>query len=490
MTARLPRSPICSIVRESDNGLPEKVTDGAFALSRTFNDHGEVDGLGVEVAGAVYSYDLTRDDGGRIETRTETVAGAGSLFKYGYDPLGRLLTVTRDGNLVEEYRYDNNGNRTYQMNAQLGITGRTFTHSLEDHTLTAGSITYEFDADDNLAARLEGGVTTKYAYSTAGELLQVTLPDATVISYVHDPLGRRIAKKVNGTTVEKYLWSGRTTLLAVYDGNDNLRQRFQYADDRMPFAMTMGSATYYLAYDQVGSLRLVVDSGGSIVKRIEYDSFGNILSDSNPSITIPFGFAGGLHDRDTGLVRFGYRDYLPEIGKWTAKDPIDFAGGDSNLYGYVANDPVNWVDPEGLDGIFVHYDGYSVNTGLGFNLPLGHAGAVAVDPKTGTTRYYEYGRYESDFGQIKRRSIPDLKIGPDKKPTPESLKKLYEYLSKVIGKGFPVSAEYYSDADYQKIVNFVAVMMNNPKRDPYNWSPLAKQNHCKTFAREAINAGR
>ena len=116
----------------------------------------------------------------------------------------------------------------------------------------------------------------------------------------------------------------------------------------MPFAMTMGGATYYLAYDQVGSLRLVVDSGGSIVKRIEYDSFGNILSDSNPSITIPFGFAGGLHDRDTGLVRFGFRDYLPEIGKWTAKDPIDFAGGDSNLYGYVANDPVNFVDPSGL----------------------------------------------------------------------------------------------------------------------------------------------
>jgi len=131
--------------------------------------------------------------------------------------------------------------------------------------------------------------------------------------------------------VEKYLWSGRTTLLAVYDGSDNLLQRFAYADDRTPVAMTAGGAVYYLAYDQVGSLRQVTGSSGNIVKRIEYDSFGNILSDSNPSLTIPLGFAGGLHDRDTGLVRFGYRDYLPEIGKWTAKDPIDFAGGDSNL---------------------------------------------------------------------------------------------------------------------------------------------------------------
>jgi RHS repeat-associated protein len=63
---------------------------------------------------------------------------------------------------------------------------------------------------------------------------------------------------------------------------------------------------------------------------------------------IPFGFAGGLHDPDTKLVRFGYRDYMPEIGKWTAKDPIGFAGGDSNLYGYVGGNPVSWVDPWGL----------------------------------------------------------------------------------------------------------------------------------------------
>jgi RHS repeat-associated protein len=62
----------------------------------------------------------------------------------------------------------------------------------------------------------------------------------------------------------------------------------------------------------------------------------------------PFGYAGGLYDRDTGLVRFGARDYDPETGRWTAKDPIGFAGGDTNLYGYVANDPVNWVDPLGL----------------------------------------------------------------------------------------------------------------------------------------------
>ena len=112
--------------------------------------------------------------------------------------------------------------------------------------------------------------------------------------------------------------------------------------------MKMGGATYYLDYDQVGSIRLVADGSGNVVKRISYDSFGNILEDTNPSFTIPFGFAGGLHDRDTGLVRFGYRDYDPEVGRWTAKDPIGFAGGDTYLYGYTLNNPINLIDPWGL----------------------------------------------------------------------------------------------------------------------------------------------
>jgi RHS repeat-associated protein len=65
-------------------------------------------------------------------------------------------------------------------------------------------------------------------------------------------------------------------------------------------------------------------------------------------LAVPFGFAGGLHDRETGLVKFGFRDYDPAIGRWVAKDPIFFAGGDVDLYGYVLGDPVGLVDPWGL----------------------------------------------------------------------------------------------------------------------------------------------
>jgi hypothetical protein len=68
------------------------------------------------------------------------VDGTTSNYAYTYDPMGRLLTVTKDGGLVQEYRYDANGTRNYEMNALRGIAGRTFTYSDEDHLLTAGSV--------------------------------------------------------------------------------------------------------------------------------------------------------------------------------------------------------------------------------------------------------------------------------------------------------------------------------------------------------------
>ncbi len=104
---------------------------------------------------------------------------------------------------------------------------------------------------------------------------------------------------------------------------------------------------YYLHYDQIGSLRYITDRNVNIVKSISYDSFGNITSQTNGNLDIVFGFAGGLHDRDTNLVHFGFREYDPFTGNKTAKDPILFAGEDTNLYGYVLGDPVGLVDPEG-----------------------------------------------------------------------------------------------------------------------------------------------
>ena len=112
--------------------------------------------------------------------------------------------------------------------------------------------------------------------------------------------------------------------------------------------MVKGGVTYRIISDHLGSPRLIVNTAtGAIVQQIDYDEFGNILTDSNPSFQ-PFGFAGGIYDQHTKLTRFGARDYDAETGRWTAKDPILFKGGDVNLYGYVLNDPVNFIDPFGL----------------------------------------------------------------------------------------------------------------------------------------------
>jgi len=192
--------------------------------------------------------------------------------------------------------------------------------------------------------------TISYTYNTLGALTEVTTPTKT-ITYHLNALNQRVAKEVNGVITEKYLWADLTTLLAVYDANDNLVQRFEYAESRMPISMTQDNQKYYLHYDQVGTLRAVSDINQTILKEITYDTFGNILSDTNENFKVPFGFAGGLHDRDTNLVHFGYREYDPYTGKWTAKDPIGFDGGDSNLYGYVLGNPVDFVDPSGLVGI-------------------------------------------------------------------------------------------------------------------------------------------
>jgi len=107
-------------------------------------------------------------------------------------------------------------------------------------------------------------------------------------------------------------------------------------------------AAFALHFDQVGSLRVVADEDGNVIKEVQYDPFGSILADTNPALSIPIGFAGGLHDRDLGFVRFGWRDYDAFSSRWTAPDPMGDAGGAPDWYGYCLDDPVNGADPQEL----------------------------------------------------------------------------------------------------------------------------------------------
>jgi RHS repeat-associated protein len=126
------------------------------------------------------------------------------------------------------------------------------------------------------------------------------------------------------------------------------------ARDRCAWLAYMVKGTAYrLVTDHLGSVRLVVKAAtGEVVQRMDYDAFGRVLNDTNAGFQ-PFGFAGGLYDDDTGLVRFGARDYDAYSGRWTAKDPILFGGRTPNLYEYAFNDPANRIDPSGRNPLVV-----------------------------------------------------------------------------------------------------------------------------------------
>jgi hypothetical protein len=119
-----------------------------------------------------------------------------------------------------------------------------------------------------------------------------------------------VRKKVNGALVEGFLYEGKLRSVAWLDGAGQVKARFEYGTwIKVPECMVTSSGTRRILTDYLGSPRLVVDaSTGAIAQRVDYDEWGVVLADSNPGFQ-PFGFAGGLYDRDTGLVRFGARDY-------------------------------------------------------------------------------------------------------------------------------------------------------------------------------------
>jgi RHS repeat-associated protein len=214
---------------------------------------------------------------------------------------------------------------------------------------TYGAVTYGYSANGDLQTATSGSETTSYTYDVFGNLTSVTLPNGTQIEYVIDGQSRRIGKKVNGTLTQGFLYGGQLRPVAELDGSGNVVSRFVYGTKiNVPEYMVRGGVTYRLLTDHLGSVRLVVNTAdGAIAQRLDYDEYGQVLQDTNPGFQ-PFGFAGGLYDPDTKLVRFGARDYDAFAGRWMTRDPIRFAAGDVNLYEYVRSRPLSRIDPLGL----------------------------------------------------------------------------------------------------------------------------------------------
>jgi uncharacterized protein RhaS with RHS repeats len=161
--------------------------------------------------------------------------------------------------------------------------------------------------------------------------------------------------------------------------------------------------------------------------------------------------------------------------------------GGVNLYTYVGNNPINAVDPLGLDAIYINYDYYPVTTPFG-KMPLGHGAVVAVDPASGMTKYYEFGRYPDASGVVdingivRDGKIPNVSIGKDGLPTENSLNHLYDFLSHNFGHDVHVTGTYYPNSDYKGTINFAEQFKRqHPKYDLLT-------NNCKTFGNAAAIA--
>lgn len=339
-------------------------------FERTIDSHGHLTNWKTPEAAVVVTYDSKTGNIAGLATNDETVAHTwdGSLLlsaswsgtmtgkvSWKYDNALRPVSETVGSNSVS-LTYDSYGRLSQIGTEALGYASDGTSLAWTTCGQISEALSYSSDYGELSAHKVTGGTgasvptegATTYTYDTLGQLRSVQLPSKR-IDYLIDPAGRRVGKRVDGQLVKGFLFDGRGHVVAELDGTGTVLSQFAYGSRRhVPDLMLRGGKTYRLVSDYLGSVRLVVDTNtSSIAQQLDYDVWGRVTNDTSPGLQ-PFGFAGGLYDTDTGLVRFGARDYDPATGRWTNKDPILFGGGQTNLYVYVGNDPVNFMDPSGL----------------------------------------------------------------------------------------------------------------------------------------------
>ena len=179
------------------------------------------------------------------------------------------------------------------------------------------------------------------------------------------------------------------------------------------------------------------------------------------------------------------RWYYPAIMRTTSMDPLCEKYYSTSPYAWCGNNPVNYVDLDGKDAICIsfpkyvsHYKKYAARTG--------HAGILLIDNKTGYTRYYEYGRYDSENrGVVRNRTVPNVTI-KDGKPTIESLNCVLSIISKKFGDNGDIEGAYIVSDKFEEMDTYAKEMMknnNNEERKPYN----ILTNNCATFVEDVIS---
>ncbi len=332
--------------RDAQHGLPVASALDALRTSQAFTAFGEPALMvaWLDAGPELFSQQLGYDKLGRVVSSVESVLQDAAISRsFEYDAAGRLVRVLSGAAVLASYGYDANGNRTH-IDGSLRAS-----FDVQDRLLWQDGAVFSYNASGQLAAVSQGAASTLLRYDIHGSLRSVQLPSGALVEYLTDALHRRVAKKLNGQVLKRWLYQDALRIAAELDAAGSTVASFVHGlRPNVPEYMIKNGQRYRLITDHLGSVRLVVHaSTGVVAQRLDYDEWGRVLFDSSPGFQ-PFGFAGGLYDPDTGLVRFGARDYDAGTGRWTAKDPIGFAGGQANLYSYVEGNPISFVDPDGL----------------------------------------------------------------------------------------------------------------------------------------------
>jgi RHS repeat-associated protein len=315
---------------------------GQTAVSYSFDNGDRVTGVTRGTASVAIAY----DNGDR---RTSLTLPNGIVVEYGYDDDSRLtgLTYKQGGSTIGTltYVYDANGQRTSmggsyaRTGLPAALTSATYDNANQIATWAGGSFTY--DSNGNLT----GDGTRSYTWNARNELASLSGP--VNASFAYDAFGRRRNKTVGGTTTQ-FLYDGQTPVQELSGGTPTANLLTGLGIDEYFTRTDVAGVRNYLT-DGLGSSLALADGSGTIQTEYTYEPFGG-TSTSGASTGNTFVFTGREAD-GTGLYFYRARYYDPKTTDFVSEDPISFGGG-LNLYDYVGSDPINWIDPLGLQKIY------------------------------------------------------------------------------------------------------------------------------------------